>query len=134
MKNRLVIMFEKTYPQNILRGCAELNKSALSDLNDFFNRVIKTQSIDDNVIENALRVLRIMPKDKKEFREINQNLFVETEEVLSLYTVHTPVRQMSYPACPPDLIVFFLVIELVIFPSVSFVSIAIHPAPHYPAA
>lgn len=78
--NRLIVMFEKTYPQNILRACAELKNSALCNLNSYFERVKLTQGVSGNVIENALRVLRIMPKDYNNFREINTNLFVEDEE------------------------------------------------------
>ncbi len=82
--NRLIIMFEKTYPQNVLYAAAGADSSPLADLNGYFERVkiledfIKKDGF-EKISENANRTIRILPKNAV-FKEVDEKLFVTQEE------------------------------------------------------
>ncbi len=86
--NRLIIMFEKTYPQNILMAAAGANTSPLADLGGYFERVktledfIKKENF-EKIFESANRTIRILPS-KAAFKEPDTALF-QTEEEKELY-------------------------------------------------
>ncbi len=82
--NRLIIMFEKSYSQNILIAASGANVSPLADLNEYFKRVkvlegfVKQDGF-EKILENANRTIRILPKNLVH-KEIDTKLFVAEEE------------------------------------------------------
>ncbi|MBE7706326.1 MAG: glycine--tRNA ligase subunit beta [Cyanobacteria bacterium SIG30] len=78
--NRLIIMRNGKYETNVLEAVAGSIDSPLKDLKEYFKKVEKTLKLDAEVIENAKRVGRIIPKDKKEFRNVDEKLFKLDEE------------------------------------------------------
>ncbi len=82
--NRLIIMQNGKYEAGVLEAVANSNASPLSDLKGYFERVEKTLKLSQNIIENAKRVVRILPKDKADFKEVNENL-LHTDEEKELY-------------------------------------------------
>ena len=80
--NRLMIMYEKDFSQEIIKACS--NKNPLKNLKEFIKRaniIKKIQNSDDfkKLIEAANRVLRITKNSQDEF-SIDEKLFVLDEE------------------------------------------------------
>lgn len=73
---RLIIFLNSDYSKNVLEACSSVNPCA--DLSDYLERVKAVSGgVDEKLIENANRVLRIL---KEEAGEVKQELFVEDAE------------------------------------------------------
>ena len=73
---RLIIFLNSDYSKNILEACSSVNPCF--DLSDYVERVKAVSGgVDEKLIENANRVLRIL---KEEAGEVKQELFVEDAE------------------------------------------------------
>ena len=73
---RLIIFLNSDYSKNILEACSSVNPCF--DLSDYVERVKAISGgVDEKLIENANRVLRIL---KDEAGEVKQELFVEDAE------------------------------------------------------
>lgn len=73
---RLIIFLNGEYSKNILEACAAINPC--KDLCDYVERVkVISSGVDEKLLENANRVLRIL---KEEAGEADESLFVETAE------------------------------------------------------
>ena len=73
---RLIIFLNSDYSKNVLEACSSVNPCA--DLSDYLERVKAVSGgVDEKLIENANRVLRIL---KEEAGEVKQELFVENAE------------------------------------------------------
>ncbi len=73
---RLIIFLNSDYSKNILEACSSVNPCF--DLSDYLERVKAISGgVDEKLIENANRVLRIL---KEEAGEVKQELFVEDAE------------------------------------------------------
>ncbi len=77
--NRLIGLFDKKYPQDILLAVASSAISPLENVCNFTNKVDEALKIDDKVIENAVRVSRIVQKYLN-IKIITPSLFVFDEE------------------------------------------------------
>ena len=79
---RLIIFLNSDYSKNVLEACSSINPCA--DLADYLKRVKAVAGgVDEKLIENANRVLRIL---KEEAGEVKPELFVEDAEK-ALYQV-----------------------------------------------
>ena len=73
---RLIIFLNSDYSKNVLEACSSINPCA--DLADYLKRVKAVAGgVDEKLIENANRVLRIL---KEEAGEVKPELFVEDAE------------------------------------------------------
>ena len=73
---RLIIFLNSDYSKNVLEACSSVNPCA--DLSDYLERVKAVSGgVDEKLIENANRVLRIL---KEEAGEVKPELFVEDAE------------------------------------------------------
>ena len=73
---RLIIFLNSDYSKNVLEACSSVNPCA--DLSDYLERVKAVAGgVDEKLIENANRVLRIL---KEEAGEVKPELFVEDAE------------------------------------------------------
>ena len=73
---RLIIFLNSDYSKNVLEACSSVNPCA--DLADYLKRVKAVAGgVDEKLIENANRVLRIL---KEEAGEVKPELFVEDAE------------------------------------------------------
>lgn len=73
---RLIIFLNSDYSKNVLEACSSINPCA--DLADYLKRVKAVAGgVDEKLIENANRVLRIL---KEEVGEVKPELFVEDAE------------------------------------------------------
>ncbi len=74
---RLIIFLNNDYSKNVLESCAGVNPCR--DLCDYLERVkVISKGVDEKLIENANRVLRILKEDKIE--QVNESLFIEPAE------------------------------------------------------
>ena len=74
---RLIIFLNNDYSKNVLESCAGVNPC--KDLCDYLERVkVISKGVDEKLIENANRVLRILKEDKIE--QVNESLFIEPAE------------------------------------------------------
>ena len=97
--NRLIIMQNGKYEANVLEAVANNGKSPLSNLGEYFERVELTLKTSQNVVENAKRVDRIIPKDKNNFKEIDEQLFVLNEEKELLNLLQANCRYTDEEMC-----------------------------------
>ena len=77
-EQRLVIFLNNDYSKNILEAALNVNDGPCSDLSDYTKRIKATSGhIDEKLIENANRVLRIL---KEKTGNVNESLFIEQAE------------------------------------------------------
>lgn len=89
---RLIIFLSDRYSKNVLEACV---KGALTDLNDYINRVEVVSKLDcPALLESANRVLRILKEDSQNV--VDKSLFKEDAEAQLFEQIQTVDESFDY--------------------------------------